>query len=145
MSDPAIAEVHASAAERSEVRAVRALVGEASGRVRVRVGDDDVELPRSLVRVLLAAADTLDEGDTVAIVSEQAEVSPAQAAKLLGVSRQYVDRMVAAEILPVHRLPNSSYRKIPVRAVLAHKKTRDRKREGIRKIVTDATAAGLEY
>lgn len=145
MSDPAVAEVRASAAERSKVRAVRALVGEASGRVRVRVGDDDVELPRSLVRVLLAAADSLEEGDTVAIVSEQAEVSPAQAAKLLGVSRQYVDRLVAAEILPVHRLPNSSYRKIPVRAVLAHKKRRDRKREGIRKIVTDATAAGLQY
>jgi len=79
------------------------------------------------------------------IVAEEAEVSPAQAAKLLGVSRQYVDRLVATELLPVHRLPNSSYRKIPARAVLAYKKTRDTKREGIRRIVADATAAGLEY
>lgn len=47
------------------------------------------------------------------------EVSPAQAAKLLGVSRQFVDRLVAAEVLPTRRLPNSSYRKIPVRAVVA--------------------------
>jgi len=145
MSDPAVAEVHASAAERSKVRAVRALVGKAPGRVRVQVGDDDVELPRSLVRVLLAAADSLDEGDSVVIVAEEAELSPAQAAKLLGVSRQYVDRLVAAEMLPVHRLPNSSYRKIPARAVLAYKKTRDRKREGIGRIVADATAAGLKY
>lgn len=145
MSDPAVAEVHASAAERSKVRAVRALVGKAPGRVRVQVDDDDVELPRSLVRVLLAAADSLDEGDSVVIVGEEAELSPAQAAKLLGVSRQYVDRLVAAEMLPVHRLPNSSYRKIPARAVLAYKKTRDRKREGIRRIVADATAAGLKY
>lgn len=145
MSDPAVAEVHASAAERSKVRAVRALVGKAPGRVRVQVGDDDVELPRSLVHVLLAAADSLDEGDSVVIVAEEAEVSPAQAAKLLGVSRQYVDRLVATELLPVHRLPNSSYRKIPARAVLAYKKTRDTKREGIRRIVADATAAGLEY
>ena len=145
MSDPAVAEVHASAAERSKVRAVRALVGKAPGPVRVQAGDEDVDLPRSLVRVLLAAADSLDEGDSVVIVAEEADISPAQAAKLLGVSRQYVDRLVGAEILPAHRLLNSTYRKIPVRAVLAYKKTRDRKREGIRKIVADATAAGLEY
>jgi excisionase family DNA binding protein len=109
------------------------------------VGREDVELPQSLVRVLFAAAEVLHGGDTVVIVSEETEVSPAQAAKLLGVSRQYVDRLIANELLPSHRLPQSSYRKLPVRAVLEHKQTRDRKRAGIRRIVDDATAAGLPY
>lgn len=77
--------------------------------------------------------------------SAAAEVSPSQAARLLGVSRQYVDRLLASNLLPSHRLPGSSYRKVPVRAILAYKRTRDRKREGIRQIVENATAAGLEY
>ncbi|HVA61650.1 MAG TPA: excisionase family DNA-binding protein [Mycobacteriales bacterium] len=145
MSVPALAEVRAVDAERSQVRAVRALVGTAAARVRVRVGDHELDLPRSLVRILVAAAGSLDDGDSVAIVAEEAEVSPAQAARLLGVSRQYVDRLVGAGVLPARRLPGSSYRRIPVRAVLAHRGARSRKREGIRKVVADATAAGLEY
>jgi excisionase family DNA binding protein len=81
----------------------------------------------------------------VAVVSDEAEVSPAEAAKLLGVSRQYVDRLIASGALPARRLPHSSYRKIPARAVLAHRATRERKRAGIRAAVDDAIAAGLEY
>jgi len=52
-------------------------------------------------------------------VDGAAEVSPADAAGLLGVTRQYVDRLIAMDALPVRRLPGSRYRKIPVVAVLA--------------------------
>ena len=142
MSQPALAEVRAAEVERSQLRAVRALVGTAPARVRVRVGDREVDLPRSLVRVLVAAAGSLDDGDAVAIVAEEAEVSPAQAARLLGVSRQYVDRLVNTGVLPANRIPGSSYRRIPVRAVLAQREARDRKREGIRRVVADATRRG---
>ncbi len=127
------------------MRAVYDLVGQARTGVRVAVGGVDVELPRPLVEALVAAAESLDGGDTVAVISEEAEVSPAQAAKLLGVSRQYVDRLVTDEVLPARRLPHSSYRKIPVRAVLAHRYASERKRSGIREIVDEATSAGLTY
>ncbi len=93
----------------------------------------------------MAAADSLDGGDTVAVINEEAEVSPAQAAKLLGVSRQFVDRLVTAQVLPSRRLPNSAYRKIPVRAVIAYMAASQRKRTGIRTIIDEATAAGLTY
>jgi len=145
VSQPVLAEVRADEVERSQLRAVRTLVGTAPARVRVRVGDREVDLPRSLVRVLVAAAGSLDDGDAVAIVAEEAEVSPAQAARLLGVSRQYVDRLVHTGVLPASRIPGSSYRRIPVRAVLAQREARDRKREGIRGVIADATDAGLEY
>src|SRR5664280_2107844 len=144
MSYP-VAEIHARANEHSKVRAVRALVGDVRTGLRVQVGDVDVELPRPLVEVLVAAAESFDDGDTIAVVSEEAEVSPAQASKLLGVSRQYVDRLVAKGMLPARKLPNSSYRKIPVRSVLAYREASERKRAGIRRIVDDATAAGLTY
>lgn len=125
--------------------AVRALVGPARTGVRIEVGGADVELPRPLVEALMAAADSLDGGDTVAVINEEAEVSPAQAAKLLGVSRQFVDRLVTAQVLPSRRLPNSAYRKIPVRAVIAYMAASQRKRTGIRTIIDEATAAGLTY
>jgi excisionase family DNA binding protein len=83
-----------------------------------------------------------DAGDSVAIVSQQAEVSPAQAAKLLGVSREYVDRLIDADVLPCRRVANSSYRRIPVRAVIDHRTTRDPKRAAIESIIEDASRPG---
>ena len=109
------------------------------------VGAEAVELPPSLVRLLAAAAGVLGDGDTVALVSEGTELSPAEAARLLGVSRQYVDRLVADGVLPVRRLPQSRYRKIPARAVLAHRAAKDAKVAGIDSILEIADEAGLDY
>jgi hypothetical protein len=145
MSAPAVAEIRADAAEQRRVHAVLELVGGARETVVVGVGDEQIELPPSLVEALLAAADSLDVGDSVAIMSQQAEVSPAQAARLLGVSRQFVDRLVAGDVLPSRRLTNSSYRRIPVRAVLEHRATQERKRAGIDAIINDALNSGLPY
>lgn len=113
--------------------------------VRIVVGDESVELPPSLVRLLTVGTDALRGGDAIALVIEEAEVSPSEAARLLGVSRQYVDRLVATEVLPARRLPHSRYRKIPVRAVLAHRAAKDRKRSAITDIVDAAAEARLEY
>ena len=140
-----IAEVRAAAAERKGLKAVRALVSEPSDTIRVTVGHDSVDLPRSLVQVLLTATEALEEGGTVAVVSEAAEVSPAGAAKLLGVSRQYVDRLIDAGVLPVRRLPRSSYKRIPVRAVLIERARKERKREAIGRIVDTAVHDGAPY
>lgn len=145
MPEPAVAEIRATDAERRRLHAVRSLVGDPAAKVKVSVGEETLELPASLVRVLLAAADVLEDGDAVVLVNEEAEVSPAEAAKLLGVSRQYVDRLIATGVLPTRRLPKSSYRKVPVRAVLAHRVSRDQKRAGIRSVVESAAEAGLEY
>ena len=141
----AVVEIAAKVEEQARVHAVLELVGSERVSVVVQVGGAQVELPPSLVEALIAAADSLDAGDSVAIVSQQAEVSPAQAAKLLGVSRQYVDRLIDADVLPCRRVANSAYRRIPVRAVIEHRTTRDRKRRAIESIVEDAVAAGLAY
>lgn len=103
---------------------------------------DDRSRPRTGTPRL---ASSLDAGDSVAIMRQEGEISPAQAAKLLGVSRQYVDRLVEADVLPSRRLTNSSYRRIPVRAVIAHRTTSERKRAGITAIIDDALDAGLPY
>ena len=145
MSEPAVAEIRAKSAERTSLRAVRSLVDDPEAEVTVAVGDATVALPRSLVELLRRAADVLVDGEAVAMVSDDAEVTPAEAARLLGVSRQYVDRLIASGVLPARRLPGSSYRRIPARAVLAQRATRERKRARIRAVVDGAVAAGVEY
>jgi len=140
-----VAEVRADATEQTGVRAVQELVGRGDAEVRVQVGTVVVSLPRPLVQVLAVAAESLGSGDMVAVLREDAEVSPAEAARLLGVSRQYVDRLIGAGVLPARRLPGSTYRKIPARAVLAHKETSTRKRAGIETLVDEALDAGLTY
>ncbi len=140
-----VSEIEAQLDERGQVDAVGRLFGGAEAPVRLVVGEETVELPPSLVRLLVVGTDALRSGDAVALVIEEAEVSPAEAAQLLGVSRQYVDRLVAAEVLPVRRLPHSRYKKIPVRAVLGHRAAKDRKRSAIADVVDAAAEAGLEY
>lgn len=140
-----VSEIEAQLEERGQVDAVGRLFGDGEAPVRLVVGDETVELPPSLVRLLTVGTDALRCGDAVALVIEGAEVSPAEAARLLGVSRQYVDRLVATEVLPARRLPHSRYKKIPVRAVLAHRTVKDRKRSAIADVVDTATEAGLEY
>lgn len=145
MSDSAVSEIHASASEHDQLDAVRRIFADEGASARVVVGAEVVELPPSLVRLLAAGACVLGDGDSVALVSEETELSPAEAARLLGVSRQYVDRLVADGVLPVRRLPQSRYRKIPARAVLAHRAAKDAKQAGIGCILEIADEAGLDY
>lgn len=145
MTRQAVSEIQATVAERDQLAAVQRIVAGATKSVRVSVGADEVELPQSLIRLLAAGADALGDGDSVALVNEESELSPAEAAKLLGVSRQYVDRLVAAGALPARRLPESRYRKIPTRAVLAHRLVKETKRTGIATILDAADEAGLSY
>lgn len=140
-----VSEIEAQVGERGQVDAVGRLFSDDETPVRIVVGDESVELPPSLVRLLTVGTDALRGGDAIALVIEEAEVSPSEAARLLGVSRQYVDRLVATEVLPARRLPHSRYRKIPVRAVLAHRAAKDRKRSAITDIVDAAAEARLEY
>lgn len=77
-----MAEIQAEEAERAQLAEVVRLMGGAEPTVRVVAGDEVIDLPPSLVRLLSAGADRLGDGESVAVVSEDAEVSPAQAAQL---------------------------------------------------------------
>ena len=145
MTTKVVSEIRASGGERLQVAEVNELIHDGSGSMKVLVGGEELELPPSLVRLLMVGAGALSDGASLAVVSEEAELSPAEAAKLLGVSRQYVDRLVANGLIPARQLPGSRYRKIPVRDVLAHRTAKDAKRAGIASILDAADQAGLSY
>lgn len=88
--------------------------------------DDGSELGHVLRKVLEDVAD----GQAVVILRPSQEFTPAVAAKVLGVTRQFVDRLCVEEVIPFRRLPASRHRKILLSDVLAVAAERDRRREG---------------
>ena len=115
MSDPALTTL--SAGDQPARAAARQLAAQV---------DDGSELGHALRAVLEDVA----AGQAVVILRPNQEVTPAEAAKVLGVTRQFVDRLCAEGVLAFRRLPASRHRKILLSDVLAVAAERDRRREG---------------
>lgn len=96
--------------------AVRDRARELAGRL-----DGDSELEAGLRSIL----DDLAQGSRVVMMRVEDEVTPAQAAKLLGVTRQFVDRLCEDGVLPYRRLPESRHRRLRVQDVVALAEVRE--------------------
>lgn len=69
-------------------------------------------------------------GARVVVLRTEDEVTPAEAAKLLGVTRQFVDRLCEDGVLDFRRLPDSRHRRIRVQDVLDLAAEREQRRAG---------------
>ncbi len=87
-------------------------------------GDSPVE---SAVRSML---DAVADGARVVVMRADDEVTPTQAAKLMGVTRQFVDRLCEDGVLPFRRLPGSRHRRIRVEDVLEVAAEREQRQAG---------------
>ena len=76
-----------------------------------------------LESVLRLALETLANGDDVVVFSVNAELSPSEAGKVLGLSRQYVDRLIDRGDIPARTLPHSSHRRIRAADIAAYQLT----------------------
>jgi excisionase family DNA binding protein len=101
--------------------------------------DDDSEVGR-VVRSMLA---DVAGGERVVVLRADDEVTPAKAAEMLGVTRQFVDRLCEDEILPVRRLPGSRHRRIRVHDVIDLAAEREQRRAGHEALRTAVEDAGL--
>lgn len=95
-------------------------------------GDTAVE---TAVRSML---DAVAHGARVVVLRAEDEVTPTEAAKLMGVTRQFVDRLCEDGVLAFRRLPSSRHRRIRVEDVLEVAAERERRRAG-----SDAIRAAL--
>ena len=87
-------------------------------------GNSEVE---STIRSMLI---DVAEGSRVFVMRADDEVTPAQAAELIGVTRQFVDRLCAAGLLQYRRLPGSKHRRIRVQDVIELARERELRRQG---------------
>ena len=93
-----------------------------------------------MVRSLL---NDVAHGERVVVLRTDEEVSPAEAAEMLGVTRQFVDRLLADEVLACRGLPGRRHRRIRVQDVLAVGVERDARRAGREALRTAIEEDGL--
>lgn len=96
-------------------------------------------LPDSLYEFLVKLNAGLGEGQSVAIVQNDAQLTTVEAARMLGVSRQFLIGQLEKGEIPFHMV--GTHRRVYVRDVLAYKMRRDGKR---RRILDDLTRAEAE-
>ncbi|MGE5567439.1 MAG: helix-turn-helix domain-containing protein [Rhodospirillales bacterium] len=111
-------------------------------RSRVKlVGPDGraQKLPVSLYEFLVKLIADLCEGRSVAIVQNDAQLTTVEAARMLGVSRQFLIKLLERGEIPHHMV--GTHRRIYVRDLLAYKARRDSNR---RKVLDDLTRAEAE-
>jgi excisionase family DNA binding protein len=101
--------------------------------------DDDSDVGRAVRSMLVDVA----AGERVVVLRAEDEVTPAQAAEMLGVTRQFVDRLCEDERLPFRRLPGSRHRRIRAQDVIALAAEREQRRTGHEALRAAVEDAGL--
>ena len=86
-------------------------------------------LPTSLNRFLVHLLADLRQGRSVAIVQNETQLTTVQAARALGVSRQFLINVLNSGGIPHHMV--GTHRRIYVRDLLAYKAKRDSQRRTI--------------
>jgi len=100
-------------------------------------------LPVSLYEFLAKLIAGLCEGQSVAIVQNDAQLTTVEAARMLGVSRQFLIKVLERDEIPHHMV--GTHRRVYVRDLLAYKAQRDSKRRQILDVLTRAEAGDGLY
>ena len=116
--------------ERPIVQRIEELFEQGSGWTAKLVppsGEEGVELPDSLVRLLRQAASVLAQGDAAQIVPIGKELTTQQAAALLNVSRQYLVRLLDDGEIPYRKI--GTHRRIGYGDLMEYRQKRDSARQ----------------
>jgi excisionase family DNA binding protein len=128
--------------DRAEAGRIGAVLSRAQTRtLTLLVGSDHqpLELPEAICRTLIDAVEILSRGDAIAIGTVDHQLTTTEAADLLGVSRQYLIRLVDRGDLP-HELVGR-HRRLRLGDVLAYKSRRAIER---RKALSELTRLDAE-
>ena len=83
-------------------------------------------IPTEVQALFLRVLEYLQAGKAISIIPYMQELTTQDAANILGVSRQYLVRLLAASEIPYHKV--GTHRRIYLRDLLAYKGQRDRRR-----------------
>ena len=123
-----------------------ASMGSLAGTTATAGPDPDGTVFEFVVQLATRAIADLAAGRTIAYTSSpEAGVSPADAATLLGVSRQFVDRLIADGKLTFRYKPGSKHRIISITEINKVKAQREHGRNGVRRAIDALVDGGVEY
>jgi len=106
------------------------LIGDSPGDVQLRIATDGAEesiaLPAKAYQLLSRILREMADGNAVALVPVQAELTTQQAAELLNVSRPFVIELIQQQLLPCRMV--GTHRRILLRDVMNYKRRSDAER-----------------
>jgi len=137
--DPGKPEMNSSEAARGAAALAR-LPADAQLTVNAP-GLGPVALSGRVARVLGSILNEAARGRVVAVVSTAEEVSTGVAARLLGVSRPHVAKLVDSGVLPGRRI--SRHRRVRLADVMELKRTMERRHRLLDELVEETEALGL--
>ena len=125
-------------ADDRETRAMLSRVGRLQGSGKTSVcfpNGTEVLLSTSLLKVLQFSADELADGNAVTILSSDVVLSPGEVADLLGLSQQFVVRLLDDGSIPSQTQFQTRHRKVLLSDVISFHEQRARKRAGRQRIM----------
>jgi len=136
--------VRVSDADQQVARELVALLGDRRARGRFELRTDDgraATLSGPILNLIERAARIVADGTAVDILARDAELTSQEAAELLGVSRQYLVRLLDRGEIPFTR--TGKHRRIRCTDLLAFRECRDAsRRDGLAKLAAAAQEAG---
>ena len=103
---------------------------------------EEVEVPAALFDVLRQVATMLSRGDGVAVTAIARELSTTEAARLLGMSRPTLIRLLDASAIPSHRV--GSHRRLLLGDVLAFRQRQmEERRRSYERLMLESDALGF--
>ncbi len=105
----------------AEIRAVEARLAGSNGKTR--------ELPPDLNSFLSQVLGELKSGQSVTILESNVALTTMEAARMLGVSRQFLVQLLEGNQIPFHKV--GTHRRVYVRDLLAYKTKRDAERRKV--------------
>lgn len=108
----------------------------------VGAGGESSPLPDSLDAFLLELSDALNSGKSVSIFREQVSLTSAEAAGILGTSRQFLVNLLTSGEIPHHMV--GTHRRIYVQDLMKYKAERDgHRKKALRDLVQAEVQEGL--
>lgn len=139
---PTLRKTPAADLEALPLTELKRLLHQAESARTKRGGLHRVELPDQAFRLLVGIIQDLSEGRLVSPAPAAQELTTQRAANLLGVSRQFLVRLLDDGKILSHKV--GTHRRVYLRDLLAFREERDRRRhEAIRRIARDAVDDGV--
>jgi excisionase family DNA binding protein len=116
--------------------------------IKLRVADAEhdelIELPPGVVGLLMDILGAMASGQSITLIPENAELTTAEAADILNVSRPFVIKLLEEEKIPYRKV--GTHRRIRMEDVMNYKRTDDLEREAILdQLVADAQEQDMGY
>jgi excisionase family DNA binding protein len=104
----------------------------------------ELELPTSIYKVLVAAVAAMAQGNAVSIVPVHHELTTQQAADLLNVSRPHLIKLLDAGEIPHHK--TGTHRRVVFEDLMRYRGIRDAQRsEALAELTRKSAEFGLDY